>query len=84
MTEREILLKKITTYKFAALDLQIFLDTHPDDRKVLEKVKEYKKIVAPLVSEYEEKYGPLTKNMTSSKNWRWINSPWPWENEEDN
>ena len=28
LTEREILLKKISTYEFAALDLQIYLDTH--------------------------------------------------------
>ena len=31
LTEREILLKKISTYEFAALDLQIYLDTHPHD-----------------------------------------------------
>ena len=83
MTEREILLKKISTYQFAALDLQLFLNTHPNDRKTLEKMKEYKDAAKPLIMEFEDKYGPLTKNMTSSNNWNWIKSPWPWENEED-
>ena len=66
MTEREILLKKISTYQFAAFDLQLFLDTHPYDRKTLEKMKEYKKEAQPLIDEYEKKFGPLTKSMTSS------------------
>lgn len=84
MTEREILLRKISTYQFAALDLQLFLDTHPNDRKTLDKMREYRKLAEPLIAEYEEKFGPLTKNMTSSNNWRWIKAPWPWESEENN
>ncbi|MCD8026911.1 MAG: spore coat protein CotJB [Clostridiales bacterium] len=83
MTEREILIKKISTYQFAALDLQLFLDTHPNDRKTLMKMKEYRDMAEPLIEEYEKKYGPLTKDMTSTNNWRWIRGPWPWENEED-
>ncbi len=84
MTEREILLKKISTYQFAVFDLQLFLDTHPNDKKTLEKMNEYKNAVKPLIKEYEEKFGPLTKSMTSSNNWSWIMGPWPWETEEDN
>ena len=83
MTEREILLKKISTYQFAALDLQLFLNTHANDKKTLEKTKEYKDMAKALVAEYEQKYGPLTKKMTSSNSWKWIKGPWPWENEED-
>ena len=83
MTEREILIKKISTYAFAVHDLQLFLDTHPNDRKTLAKMKEYKDMLKPLVAEYEEKFGPLTKSMTNPNNWRWIKGPWPWENEED-
>lgn len=84
MTEREILLKKISTYQFAMLDLQLFLDTHPNDTKTLEKIKEYRETLAPLVKEFEAKFGPLTKNMSSTNQWRWIKAPWPWEKEEDN
>ena len=46
MTEREILLKKISTYQFAILDLQIFLDTHPYDQQVLSQINECKEKLA--------------------------------------
>ena len=78
-----ILLKKISTYQFAAFDLQLFLDTHPNDRKTIEKMNEYKKQLRPLVKEYEEKFGPLTKSETERNSWKWIKAPWPWEIEED-
>ena len=40
MTKREALLKKLSTYQFAALDLQLFLDTHPNDENTIEKMME--------------------------------------------
>ena len=81
MTKREILLKKISTYAFAILDLQIFLDTHPKDEKTLAKIKKYQEILMPLKAEYESTYGPLTK-MSDMNTWSWVNSPWPWETED--
>ena len=83
MTDREMLLKKISTYKFAALDLQLYLDTHPDDRDTINKMNMFKEKAAPLVEKYEEKYGPLTKSETETNNWSWIKAPWPWESEGD-
>mgnify|MGYP004601363501 FL=1 len=83
LTEREILLKKISTYEFAALDLQIYLDTHPHDTAMIQKMNGFKEKLKPLVEEYEEKFGPLKKSMTSTNMWSWIKGPWPWENEED-
>ncbi len=83
MTEREILLKKISTYQFAALDLQLFLDTHPHDSEMTAKMRSYKEKAQPLIEEYEKKFGPLTKAATSTNHWTWIKAPWPWETEED-
>lgn len=83
LTEKEILLKKISTYEFAALDLQIYLDTHPHDTAMIQKMNGFKEKLKPLVEEYEEKFGPLKKSMTSTNMWSWIKGPWPWENEED-
>lgn len=83
MTEREILLKKISTYQFAALDLQLFLDTHPHDSEMTVKMRSYKEKAQPLIEEYEKKFGPLTKAATSTNHWTWIKAPWPWETEED-
>lgn len=83
MTKREALLKKISTYQFAALDLQIYLDTHPNDTATVEKVERFKAKAKPLIEEYEEKYGPLTKNANATNNWSWVKDPWPWESEDD-
>ncbi len=83
LTEREMLLKKISTYRFAAYDLQLFLDTHPDDEKTMEQMRKYEQLATPLIEQYESKYGMLTKNESDGNNWAWIKAPWPWECEED-
>ena len=56
MTKREMLLKKISTAQFAALDTQLFLDTHPGDEESVEKMKKYRDMAKPLIKEYEQKY----------------------------
>lgn len=82
MTEREILLKKIGTYKFAVTDLELFLDTHPGDEQTLRKRREYQAAAAPLVAEFEEKFGPLSKaSDTDANTWAWVKDPWPWDME---
>ena len=83
MTAREALLKKISTYQFAALDLQLYLDTHPGDEDTIEKMNRFKAQARPLIAEYEEKYGPLSKRGDTGNTWSWIKAPWPWESEED-
>lgn len=83
MTNREILLKKIGTYKFAVTDLHLFLDTHPNDAETLEKIAEYERKLKPLVAEYESKYGPLRWGRNISNSFMWIKKPWPWDTEDD-
>ena len=60
-----------------------YLDTHPHDTAMIQKMNGFKEKLKPLVEEYEEKFGPLKKSMTSTNMWSWIKGPWPWENEED-
>lgn len=81
MTEREMLLKKIGTLKFAVTDIDLFLDTHPGDKATMKKREEYLDQLKPLVREYEEKYGPLTKRNDDGNTWRWVKDPWPWDTE---
>lgn len=80
--DRAGLLCKIQSYGFAAYDMLLYLDTHPDDKKafkifkeLVEKTNEYKK-------EFEEKFGPLSAFSTANQQkFNWIDSPWPWEKE---
>ena len=83
MTKREALIKKISTYQFAAYDLQLYLDTHPDDEAATEQMQRYLKMAAPLVEQYEKQYGALTPKDGAVNNRDWIKAPWPWECEEE-
>lgn len=79
---RRELLKKIQEADFYALDLQLYLNTHPNCTRALSL---YSKTIAEakkLREEFEKKYGPLTAGASSPTTpWQWINSPWTWENE---
>ncbi len=79
MTERDMLLKKIGTLKFAITDIDLFLNTHPGDTEMLKKREEYKKMLAPLINEFESKYGPLCKSDSGTNTWAWVKDPWPWD-----
>lgn len=83
MTKREALLKKISTYQFAAHDLQLYLDTHPGDEETMRQMRKFQKMAQPLTEQYEQQYGALTKRNDGGSNWDWIKGPWPWDNEEE-
>ncbi|SHK50761.1 spore coat protein CotJB [Paramaledivibacter caminithermalis] len=78
---RKDLMRKIQEVEFKALDLNLYLDTHP---KNMEALMEYNRCVyelEQLKKIYEMKYGPLLNFGFSPSQypWRWINDPWPWE-----
>lgn len=79
--EREALLNKVREYDFAAIDLGLYLDTHPQDA---EMIRIYNQNIAQgntVRREFEAKYGPLSleSNTLNTFPWAWISSPWPWE-----
>lgn len=76
------LLKKIQSYKFAAYDMLLFLDTHPQDKSAFEMYSELVLNTKKCIEEYEVLYGPLTIQSAADFDcFRWIDSPWPWEKE---
>lgn len=80
MSEQEMLMRKIRAVDFAIWEVHIFLDTHPTDTDALALNDKYGKRRDVLVTEYEQKYGPLDMSrVTSSTRWQWISDPWPWE-----
>lgn len=83
VTKREALLKKLSTYQFAAHDLQLYLDTHPGDEETLKQMRKFQKTAQPLKEQYEKQYGALTKRNGEGNSWDWIKSPWPWDNGEE-
>ena len=71
--------KQIQSYQFAAYDMLLYLDTHPEDKKAFALFRELTKKANELKESYQEKYGPITaSDVNSDQEWTWINEPWPW------
>ena len=75
---REEMDKQLKCYRFAIIELGLYLDTHPDDEKAICLHKEYSNRFKDLSDKYQRVYGPLTIMFPCNK-WRWIEEPWPWE-----
>ena len=76
------LLKQMQSYRFAAYDMLLYLDTHPQDKKAFTMFKELVEKTKKLRNEYEKNYGPLTPFSTAKfYEFTWLEGPWPWEKE---
>lgn len=74
------LLKAIQMYDFYLYDLNLFLDTHPNDKNALAKFNDIKERRKKAIDAYTEKYGPLTAVQNNSdEHFYWSDDPWPWE-----
>ena len=82
MTEREKLMCELNKVQFAVVEVGMFLDTHPRNKKALETMKMYRDKYHELKKRYEEKFGMIdicSPNNCNDK-WSWVENPWPWEN----
>ena len=79
--QKEELLYNILMYKFALVELDLYLDTNPRDSKTISLYNQYLNEEKKLCKEYEKNYGPLTLDGENlgTNSWNWIKSPWPWE-----
>lgn len=77
---RNEMLRDVMEADFAAYDLQLYLDTHPDDKNALSMYTDVVKRGEAAKKAFESAYGPLTPDAAAGKKeWTWIRSPWPWE-----
>lgn len=78
----KILLREIQMLSFAALDLNLYLDTHPDSKKALMDFNMIQRKLDQKKRIYEANFGPLTNfgYASSQYPWLWVEGPWPWEN----
>ncbi|MDR2939768.1 MAG: spore coat protein CotJB [Clostridiales bacterium] len=73
-----MLLKKIMELDFMSIDLQLYLDTHPNDIRVLKKYNEVVEESNMLKKEYEKEFGPLVSfRNTQDAAEKWSDEPWP-------
>lgn len=78
---KEELSEAIYELRFAAIDLNLFLDNNPNNERAIDDYNLITKKLQSAISTYEEKYGPQLNfgNSTSFVPWAWVNEPWPWE-----
>lgn len=79
--DRKAMLINLMAEEFTAIEFNLYLDTHPDDKKALADYNETVKKLMDLKAQYEKKYGPLTNfgYATSECPWQWVDEPWPWQ-----
>ncbi len=78
---KEQLLEWISLTKFACVDANLYLDTHPDDTAAIQYFQEHNRLYQKAMNEYARVYGPLTVSHAQhcSSYWDWVNQPWPWQ-----
>ena len=78
---RDELMLRIQALEFTAVDLNLYLDTHPCDARALADYNQVAAALAQTVAAYEQTYGPLTNfgRSQSCGRWAWVEQPWPWE-----
>lgn len=83
MTQRDRLTRQMAMYSFMLDDIQLFLDTHPSNRKALAAYNNYRRLYEAAKQEYEAAYGPVNamSQPEDSDTWLWSTTPWPWESE---
>ena len=79
--EKEKLLLELSAIAFAAHELNLYLDLHPDDTSMITLFNDYRKQADELNRQFETKYGPLniSSNSLEKTPFMWEKDPWPWE-----
>lgn len=78
-TAREQLLKEVMAAEFTLIDLNLYLNTHPNDIRAINLYNSGIQRAKILRDNYERLYGPLTPMTQSTCPWQWIMDPWPWQ-----
>lgn len=77
---RQELLRQIQELEFAAIELTLFMDIHPEQRQPVADYNQIVERLKQLKAEYERYYGPLMAFGESKVDrWSWTDDPWPWE-----
>ena len=80
--ERYELLKKLSELDFLAVDIGLYLNTHPTDSEAIRTYNEVITAADAVRSKYEAVWGPLCSFRSYAEDtsqWQWKNDPWAWE-----
>lgn len=81
--EQAELLLNVSQLSFAAHDIRLYLDVHPNDTEMISLFNQYQQQANEAIRVYEQKYGPILQSSLSEANaFSWEAYAWPWEMEE--
>ncbi|MFD2673238.1 spore coat protein CotJB [Marinicrinis sediminis] len=74
-------MKKIQEVDFVLVDLNLYLDTHPDDRDAIAQYNQFVQQSMNLKAQFQQTFGPLYHFGCSYSPypWVWKEAPWPWQ-----
>ncbi|HEX3046241.1 MAG TPA: spore coat protein CotJB [Bacillota bacterium] len=74
------MLKNLQAIEFTALELNLYLDTHPGDQRAMSEYSNIIREVEILKKAYTARYGPLmAEDNVNQIEWKWALEPWPWD-----
>jgi spore coat protein JB len=75
------MLEKLQVLDFTLVELNLYLDTHPEDLAALQQFNQMALERRHLAEHFQHLYGPLQNfgHSFSRYPWEWVNVPWPWQ-----
>ncbi|WP_301539630.1 spore coat protein CotJB [Paenibacillus sp. NEAU-GSW1] len=75
------LLHELQAVDFVLVELNLYLDTHPNDFNAIQQYNHCAQVRQQLAHQYEMRYGPLNNfgHSFSGAPWQWNDTPWPWQ-----
>ncbi|MEG1559839.1 MAG: spore coat protein CotJB [Clostridia bacterium] len=81
MKTKNELMRELSEIQFICVELNLYIDTHPDDEAAWMDYMCYSEKLNELINEYETMCAPLLGfGHLSSDNGSWVNARWPWIN----
>lgn len=79
-TKRQQALLEVQMYDFVAHEINLYLDMHGQNQRMVELYTEYAKKAKNAKKAFEQEFGPLSVQDSSNKiPFDWVQGPWPWE-----
>ena len=77
---RKQMLDWVSMLGFCALDMMLYLDTHPCDTEAIAYYRQCVNMYTQAREQFEENFGPLqAQNSMADNSWAWADMPMPWE-----
>ena len=73
-------LTELMAIDFVADELELYLDTHPDDSEAFCMYQGFLELGKEARERYVKQYGPIQQSdMLGMECYSWLSDPWPWE-----